>query len=103
MKATDIIRNVLDLIDEVSVTHPDSSTSTAPSNTSDTFVDADSEESRFRQILAQLTHRDTPCDYDNSPNEVVSGYAAVTTDAGGGLNGPKHPDDIRVKDPRQGG
>jgi hypothetical protein len=23
----------------------------------------------------------------------------VTTDAGGGLNGPKHPADLRVKDP----
>jgi hypothetical protein len=36
----------------------------------------------------------------NSPNEVVAPVSAVTTDAGGGLNGPKHPDDIRVKDPK---
>jgi hypothetical protein len=36
----------------------------------------------------------------NSPNEVVADVDAVTTLAGGGVNGPKHPDDIRVKDPR---
>ena len=36
----------------------------------------------------------------NSPNEVVADIEAVTTDAGGGVNGPKHVDDIRVKDPR---
>ena len=35
----------------------------------------------------------------NSPNEVVAPVDAVTTDAGGGVNGPKHPADIRVKDP----
>ena len=36
----------------------------------------------------------------NSPNEVVAPVSAVTTDAGGGINAPKHPHDIRVKDPR---
>jgi hypothetical protein len=36
----------------------------------------------------------------NSPNEVVAPVSAVTTDAGGGVNSPKHPDDIRVKDPK---
>ena len=36
----------------------------------------------------------------NSPNEVVAPVDAVTTLAGGGVNGPKHPADIRVKDPR---
>jgi hypothetical protein len=35
----------------------------------------------------------------NSPNPVVAPVEAVTTLAGGGLNGPKHPHDIRVKDP----
>jgi hypothetical protein len=36
----------------------------------------------------------------NSPNEVVADIEAVTTDAGGGVNGPKDPADIRIKDPR---
>ena len=35
----------------------------------------------------------------NSPNEIVAGIDSVTTNAGGGLNGPKDPADIRVKDP----
>jgi hypothetical protein len=36
----------------------------------------------------------------NSPNEIVTDVDAITTLAGGGPNKPKHPDDIRVKDPR---
>jgi len=39
-------------------------------------------------------------EYANTPNEIVAPMSAVTTDAGGGLNGPKDPADIRVKDPR---
>jgi hypothetical protein len=38
--------------------------------------------------------------YANTPNEIVTNVDSVTTDAGGGLNGPKHVDDLRVKDPR---
>jgi hypothetical protein len=38
--------------------------------------------------------------YANEPNEVVSDVDSVTVDAGGGVNGSKHSDDIRVKDPR---
>jgi hypothetical protein len=34
--------------------------------------------------------------YDNSPNEVVAGIEAVTTNAGGGWNGPKNPADIKA-------
>jgi len=40
--------------------------------------------------------------YDNSPNEIIAPIASVTTDAGGGVNAPKHPADIRVKDPGYG-
>jgi len=35
----------------------------------------------------------------NSPNEKIADITAVTVDAGGGVNGPKHPHDLRVKDP----
>ena len=57
--------------------------------------------SRFRQILAMLQNREAG-EYANSPNEIVADVDAVTTDAGGGLNGPKHSADIRVKDPGYG-
>lgn len=54
---------------------------------------------RFRQIV-DLADKPADCQqYANSPNERVAGIEAVTTHAGGGVNGPKHPHDIRVKDP----
>jgi hypothetical protein len=34
--------------------------------------------------------------YDNSPAEVVASIDSVTIHAGGGLNGPKNPADIRA-------
>jgi hypothetical protein len=38
--------------------------------------------------------------YDNTPQEQVKGIEDVTTQTGyGDTNGPKHPQDIRVKDP----
>ena len=83
MKTTDIIRTVLDILDQSQIEEPKQST-----------------DSRFKQILSMLQNRDNQSPLANSPNEVVAPIEAVTTDAGGGVNGPKHPDDIRVKDPR---
>lgn len=54
---------------------------------------------RFKQIV-DLANQPADCQkYANEPNEQVAGIEAVTTHAGGGVNGPKHPHDIRVKDP----
>ena len=96
MRATDIIRQVLDLLDELD----------GPHDIKQDGIDAevhvhqnDEPDNRFRQILAMLD-ADSFGPLSNSPNEVVAPIQAVTTDAGGGVNGPKHPDDIRVKDPR---
>ena len=90
MRTTDIIRSVLDLIDQVEVKQ-------------DTSIELPNEPgeqtSRFKQIYAMLSNRGQG-EYSNTPNEIVADVDAVTTDAGGGLNGPKHPADIRVKDPR---
>lgn len=97
MRATDIVRQVLDLLDEIEGPHDiDTDAATA------TPCDAEPGEpiaGRFKQIFAML---DNPSQgpLANSPNEVVADVDAVTTLAGGGVNGPKHPDDIRVKDPR---
>ena len=95
MRATDIIRQVLDLLDQVEGEH----------DIKDGAIDAevhvhqnDEPENRFKQILAMLD-ADSFGPLANSPNEVVAPVSAVTTDAGGGVNGPKHPHDIRVKDP----
>lgn len=64
--------------------------------------DVDSEEMRFRQVYDMINNIEDD-DYANVPNEVTTDVDTVTTRAGGGLNGSKHPDDIRVKDPRQDG
>jgi len=86
MKTTDIIRTVLDILDA-----SDQEQMPEPQ--------AHKPESRFRAIYTMLSKkRSGPL--ANTPNEVVAPISAVTTDAGGGVNGPKHPDDIRVKDPR---
>ena len=83
MDNKDIIRSVLELLDEPVETKPEPG----------------EQISRFKQILAMLQHRESG-GYANTPNEIVADVDAVTTDAGGGVNGPKHPADIRIKDPR---
>ncbi len=92
MRATDIVRQVLDLLDAVEGGHdlkPEAHV----------HLDQNDEpDDRFKSILAMLDS-DSFGPLANSPNEVVAPVSAVTTDAGGGLNGPKDPADIRVKDP----
>jgi hypothetical protein len=90
MTTTDIIRAVLDIIDNAGTT----------TATVDAVPNEPGEQtSRFKQIFAMLQNpSDGP--YANTPNEIVTNVDSVTTDAGGGLNGPKHVDDLRVKDPR---
>lgn len=91
MRATEIIRNVLDLIDQVDSLEQEPTAEIEPSS--------GDEHSRFKQIFAMLSNRNSG-GYENTPNEIVSNVDSVTTLAGGGVNGPKHADDIRVKDPR---
>lgn len=87
MRAQDIIRAVLDIIDH--------------DNEQQQPTDISEPISRFKQIMAML---DNPSDspLSNAPNPATAPVSAVTTDAGGGPNAPKHPDDIRIKDPRLG-
>jgi len=90
MTTTDIIRAVLDIIDNAGTTT--SAVDAVPNEPGE-------QTSRFKQIFAMLQNpSDGP--YANTPNEIVTNVDSVTTDAGGGLNGPKHVDDLRVKDPR---
>lgn len=89
MRATEIIRSVLDLIDQID-----------DNNSEPTSSQLSDDTSRFRQILTILASPENSKGFENSPNEVVSDIHSVTDYAGGGVNGPKHVDDIRVKDPR---
>ena len=103
MKTTDIIRSVLDLIDGVEKpTHPDSDCGcgdTCGCDDNDSTVMAvattDDELRRFKQILGLANNNDTQEQYSNSPGDRIAPIASVTTDAGGGANGPKHTADIR--------
>lgn len=90
MRATDVVRQVLDLIDSIENSNSIDSTVVVQQN--------GETDNRFRQILAML-NADSFGVYSNSPNEVVTDVDSVTTLAGGGVNGPKHPADLRVKDP----
>ena len=91
MRATEIIRTVLDLIDQIDCPEPDVAVAIAPvEEPVQTGVDSN----RFKQIFDILSaERDQM--YSNSPAEVVAGIESVTTNAGGGVNGPKNPADIK--------
>ena len=90
MQATDIIRTLLDLIDQVDtqpIKEPENVVEPPPSD----------ELARFKQI-AGILPTEPMGDIANAPAPKYADVDAVTTNAGGGLNGPKHPRDIRVKD-----
>jgi hypothetical protein len=91
MKATEIIRNILDLIDNIDIESEDTGNTEEVDNIQ-TGVDTN----RFKHIFAMLdAERNNPGIYDNSPSMVITDISSVTNDAGGGWNGPKHPSDLR--------
>ena len=100
MRATDVVRQVLDLLDEIEGAH-DINTDVIPDQSCDSEP-GEPMAGRFKQIFAML---DAPNKgpLGNSPNEVVADIHSVTDHAGGGINGPKHVDDIRTAHPRQYG
>lgn len=83
MRAHELIRAVLDVIDQYE------SSEHSPENEFTTPAD----ENHFKQIEDLLGTG--PTEYSNSPDEKYADITAVTTCAGGGVNGPKHPADIR--------
>jgi hypothetical protein len=100
MKASDIIRELLCLIDVIDGKQQQPIMPT-PVEEPVVAVDIaagqvlDDGPRRFKQIFDILS-AERHQQYDNSPAEVVAGIASVTTDAGGNV---KHPADLRVKDP----
>jgi hypothetical protein len=97
MRATEIIRAVLDLLDQEDTEKDNLTGKIEVQRTTQ-----DDESARFMQVLDLLSKGDSPV-IANAPDEKYADVDAVTTLAGGGVNGPKHPDDIRIKDPRLGG
>ena len=91
MRAHEIIRTVLDLIDQAG------QATDQPDDTPQGYCDDDL--ARFKQIAGIVTQPGEMSPLANSPQEKTASIDAVTVDAGGGINGPKHPHDLRVKDP----
>jgi len=90
MKVTEIIRNILDLIDNIeSKPNVPKADEEMPN---EQFYD--DEIRRLRQI-ADLDNNQQIAQYSNTPKEEYAGIEAVTTAAGGGPNVPKHPADIK--------
>lgn len=100
MKATEIIRGVLDLIDDVE-SENSSTQDTSPEQTSVLSIlplSKDAEEiNRYKQIVDLLPNEsDDLSPFSNTPNPKVASITAVTTQSGDDLHKSKHPSDIRA-------
>lgn len=94
MRVQEIIRGILDMLDSA-----ESSTEPRPqaqAAANEQFHDDDVR--RFRQIV-DLADSGETTEYSNTPREEYADIDAVTTAAGGGMQAPKHPADIRGEHP----
>jgi hypothetical protein len=97
MRTTEIIRGVLDLIDQLDCAQQaQEPVVAAVIEPEEEQIQTGVDTNRFKHIFAMLdAERGNPAMYDNSPNETIASLDSVTKDAGGGWNGPKNPADIR--------
>lgn len=93
MRAAEILRKLADIIDQAE--RPDST-----SGQMSPLANGD-DENRVDQIQDLMPHSACDSQFANEPDEQYADISSVTTKAGGGVNGPKHPHDLRVKDPSQ--
>ena len=105
MRAQELIANFLELVDRFDNPEPEVQVVTVePTEEPGTMSplsnvsDNDDDIRRFRQIV-DLANGPGCKQYDTRPHEQYASIEAVTTDAGGGVNGPKHPSDLRVQHP----
>lgn len=92
MRITELIRGILDVIDGVD--HEQSNDSVDHK----TYTDADIK--RFKQIVDLADKPEETPEFANEPNEQYADLDSVTTNAGAdGMNGTKHPADIRGEHP----
>jgi hypothetical protein len=106
MRIQDIIRNMIDMIDGVQQEQEPEQTTIIvahPTATIDEPEDASplthgDDIRRFKQIV-DLADNDGVEPYGNTPKEKYADIDSVTVDAGGGMQAPKHPADIRGEHP----
>lgn len=95
MRATDVIRDLLDIIDRLEVETTEEPIAVIVSQ-EESPIKTGVDSNRFKHVFSMLdAERSSPVQYANSPNEVISSLDAVTKDAGGGWNGPKNPADMK--------
>ncbi len=92
MRIADLLRQFADIVDRAE--QPDST-----SGEMSPLANGD-DVNRFKQVM-DLVSDEREREFANEPGEQYAGIDSVTTNAGGGMNGPKHPHDLRVKDPSQ--
>lgn len=102
MRIQDIIRSMMDMIDGVKepeehkkvtvvVAHP--TAVVAEPEDASPLTHTPDDLNRWKQIVDLASDNDGPI--GNTPNEKYADIDSVTKHAGGGLNGPKHPADIK--------
>lgn len=95
MRAIEIIRQVLNMIDSIETNAAQGAMHSEPAEISVEIEAGEPDElARMKQIAGLLTGPEE-IQYSNQPQERIAGIEAVTTDAGGGVNGPKNPRDLR--------
>ena len=103
MRAQDLIKSILATIDGVAQPEPQMtiqvSAGDKPGEESPLTHAPGDDINRFRQIVDLVDEPEEQGAFANEPDEKYADVDAVTVDAGGGMNGPKHPHDLRVKDP----
>jgi hypothetical protein len=98
MRAAEIIRDLLNVIDKMVEPEAPQAVSIVEPQSVEIQTQPTDDINHFKQIV-DLISQGTDATFANEPNEVVADIAAVTTDAGGGVNGPKDPSDIRGEHP----
>lgn len=91
MRITELIRDILDIIDGAERQQPNDS--------AEAGAYKDSDIKRFKQIV-DLADTEKDLEYSNAPNEQYADIDSVTVDAGAeNMNGAKDPADLRGEHP----
>jgi hypothetical protein len=105
MNISDIIRGLLTKLDTIQQPEPTATIIIAQEPEGELSPlsmaggsEDDEELARMKQI-AGLLPTGAETEYANEPQEMYADIDSITKNAGGGVNGPKHPADIRGEHP----
>jgi hypothetical protein len=99
MRAQELIQAILSLIDQTQEPQQEPMIAISLDAEQEQPGDVYDDELRRMKQIAGLQDPGEMSPLSNAPNPQYADVDAVTVDAGGGPNAPKHPHDIRVKDP----